>query len=307
MRSTQSKIFRFPVGNAVTIDLLFWGFLAIVLAVTPLWERRVAIKITGSANLAALIGIILAFRMLVVRYRPNLKAGHIVLENGAALIAYMAVIAPITYLCARSPFPLYDRNFELLDKWIGYDWQAWADFDVNNPVLSLILPIAYASLIPQTAAILTILPLVHDGMRGYTFIRSSTIAIIIVCAISYVLPAAGPKAIYTSWYADWAAMRTSAPFTTSLNNIQGIIDFPSFHAALAVILTYSVRGLGAGFWTFAGLNMFLLIATPTYGHHYLVDVLAGILVAIIAIGLAYLSNRLVPIGTAMPHSRVVAR
>jgi membrane-associated phospholipid phosphatase len=61
-------------------------------------------------------------------------------------------------------------------------------------------------------------------------------------------------------------------------NSEGIITFPSLHAALGLLFAaalWRVRGIKS-----AALVLALtLIATPAYGRHYFADVIAGVAAA----------------------------
>ena len=67
--------------------------------------------------------------------------------------------------------------------------------------------------------------------------------------------------------------------------MEGIVRFPSFHTALAVIFTYAHRGIRWSFPPVAALNGVMLRSIPSEGGHYLVDMIAGGAVALVAIGL----------------------
>jgi len=66
-------------------------------------------------------------------------------------------------------------------------------------------------------------------------------------------------------------------------NLSGIVQFPSFHAAAAVILTYSARGVKWLLAVLAPVNALVILATLPCGGHYLVDTIAGLAVAVISI------------------------
>jgi membrane-associated phospholipid phosphatase len=65
-------------------------------------------------------------------------------------------------------------------------------------------------------------------------------------------------------------------------NAQGLISIPSFHAIMAVLVAYAMRGTRL-FFPFLILNAAVMLSTPTRGGHYLVDVLAGVVTVTIAI------------------------
>src|SRR5262249_43347877 len=64
---------------------------------------------------------------------------------------------------------------------------------------------------------------------------------------------------------------------------EGIITFPSLHAALAVILIIALWPIRMLRWVILVLNTVMLVATPIDGSHYFIDVIAGIAVAVLAV------------------------
>lgn len=64
---------------------------------------------------------------------------------------------------------------------------------------------------------------------------------------------------------------------------EGLVTFPSFHTALAVIFAYSMRGIRYIALPVYALNAMLILATLPQGGHYLVDVVAGLAVAAMSI------------------------
>lgn len=282
------------IASALPSDRLLWGALAATAAIVPPWEHLVAVNIQGLSQIMAIVAAILLLRAGYVMRRPHARIIHTLLENGAGIIAYTAILAPVSYLCARNSLPLFNDAFNAADLALGYDWHFWADLEDSIPAVSLLLRIAYASMLPQTVFVLILLPVIGDGQRGFSFIRASLIAAIIACAGSYAMPAAMPEAVDTAWYGPWSALRTTAPFSVSLSQVEGIITFPSFHAAVAVLLLYAVRGLGLVTIVFGVAELLMLISTTTYGHHYFCDVLAGIVVAVGAIWLTSHLDRRFP-------------
>jgi len=61
-----------------------------------------------------------------------------------------------------------------------------------------------------------------------------------------------------------------------------LVTFPSFHTATAMLLLLAFRGVPYMRWVSLALNGLMLIAIPIEGSHYLVDVIAGIAVALLA-------------------------
>jgi membrane-associated phospholipid phosphatase len=66
---------------------------------------------------------------------------------------------------------------------------------------------------------------------------------------------------------------------------EGLITFPSFHVAWALLLTWAFRGRR---WLFAAaviLNSLVVASTMTTGWHYFSDLLGGAAVALAAMAL----------------------
>jgi membrane-associated phospholipid phosphatase len=60
---------------------------------------------------------------------------------------------------------------------------------------------------------------------------------------------------------------------------QGIITFPSLHAALALIITVALWPIPILRWVTIAINTLMLVSIPVDGGHYFIDVLAGLAIA----------------------------
>jgi membrane-associated phospholipid phosphatase len=69
----------------------------------------------------------------------------------------------------------------------------------------------------------------------------------------------------------------------NLQRLDGLITFPSFHTAVAVLMVHAARGTSC-FWLAIVVNALMILSTFTEGGHYLVDVVAGAAIALLAIG-----------------------
>lgn len=78
-----------------------------------------------------------------------------------------------------------------------------------------------------------------------------------------------------------------------LSAMQGIVTFPSYHAALAAIFIWAFRAMPKLTISGAGSAGLTIIATPLGGGHYATDVVAGLVLTIASIAVA---RRLVFIG-----------
>jgi membrane-associated phospholipid phosphatase len=65
--------------------------------------------------------------------------------------------------------------------------------------------------------------------------------------------------------------------------MEGLITFPSFHTTLAVLFVAALRKHRLALVIGGVVNGSMLLSIPSEGGHYLVDVFAGALVAVLAI------------------------
>lgn len=71
--------------------------------------------------------------------------------------------------------------------------------------------------------------------------------------------------------------------TTPSADIGYFVSFPSLHVALAVLLQYFLSCSKFHFWMFLPVNVLITVSTVFLGFHYLLDIPAGALVALVVI------------------------
>jgi hypothetical protein len=230
------------------------------------------------------------------RNDPNIASA---LECTAQVIAFAAVAAPLSYIAASAALPLQDARFDAIDRAMGFDWKALLGVMERWPAFHTVMLLIYLSLTLQMAA--TVLLLGFTGrlawLRVYTL--AFIFAALLTIAISAVLPAEGVWLHYGLKSANPAIVPVSASSWPAFLGLrdgsfrqlmaigsEGIITFPSLHAALAVILIAAFWPLRFVRWPSAVINSLMVAATPIDGSHYLIDVLAGIAVAVLCLAAA---------------------
>jgi len=187
----------------------------------------------------------------------------------------------LTYLAATLDLPLRDAALARADQMLGFDWRNWHnDVVANGPVLKTLI-LAYESFSFEPIAIIAILALSGRGSNR-EFLLSAIFALVITTVLFAVLPAYGPDEAFgdiSRWHPILDQLRAGQ---RGPMDFAGIITFPSFHACLALLYTIAVRGSRAGFLIVGAWNLLVLISCVPLGNHYLVDVIAGCCVAVIA-------------------------
>jgi len=78
-------------------------------------------------------------------------------------------------------------------------------------------------------------------------------------------------------------LRAGADTALGLDDLKGLVSFPGFHAAAAVMLGWGYWSLPWLRWLFLALNVAMTLSAIPIGGHDLADILAGILVAVLSI------------------------
>jgi membrane-associated phospholipid phosphatase len=281
------------------LDRLIWHLVAIVAAVvlaSPLFSNFYVDWSRFGTPLAAVLALAAgAWIYRNWRRDPWIASG---MESTAQLIAFAAVGAPLSYLAAAAgaAIPLQDHLFDAADRALGFDWMAMLRWFGDAPVTFAALRLIYGSLLPQMT--LAVLCLAFTGRLVWlrTFMLAFIVATLVTIAISAVLPSAGVWLHYGLTEADSRVVpmvSTVWPVFTGLRDgslralvavgAEGVITFPSLHAGLAVLMIAALWPIRALRWIVLILNTAMLVATPIDGAHYLVDVLAGIVVAVVSL------------------------
>jgi len=221
-----------------------------------------------------------------------------VLGTSAQLALTTAAIAPLTYVGASLNFPMQDATLLAIDRAMGLDWAAYVEYVDSHPVLASWLNCGYAMISWPLFAIPVILAAKGRYQRIVEFTFAFATALAATAIISALVPAIGVyqevgldpgtlKNIDPGGYLDAVhnvpATREGVLRHLELLGLGGIVTFPSFHAASAVLFAWAL-------WAVRWLrplallvNGAMLAATPLNGGHYFIDVIAGVVIVVLAI------------------------
>jgi membrane-associated phospholipid phosphatase len=146
---------------------------------------------------------------------------------------------------------------------------------------------------------LIVLGLDSNVWRLREFVLHFILAGLITTVCFFFLPAACPVGAYgyeatpmqQRFLDHFFALRAGEFPLVSMNNLEGLITFPSFHTTWALLVAYAFRHYR---WLFAPmilLNAGVAISTVTTGFHYATDVIGGIVTAAVAV---MICDRLAP-------------
>jgi membrane-associated phospholipid phosphatase len=254
---------------------------------------KVSSAVPGAAVTLGLAGLYLIYAHL--RPDPRLAA----LGAGSALlIAYTHVGAALSYALTALDWPLLDPHFAAMDRHMGFDWMGYLAWTAANPSIARGLRTAYFCSMFQTVAVIIALALLGQISRLIVFLWLFIVTSMAVILLSGVLPAAGafvyhepPAALRAVvgldagvWHLDqFEALRRGSLTVIDFAKLEGLVTFPSFHTALAIICAWGFWTVRYARWPMAVLSAVIIASTPNIGGHYLVDLIAGGALAVVAI------------------------
>ena len=273
---------------------LAWSLTLLVMCVDAVWLVFAGWSV--SARGIAVIGFALAAfhsPLMLGRYRRDLRIRTTV-RAAALLVAFQAAAATLSYLAVSTNAALVDAPLAAWDRALGFDWLALHAWLQAHPSAQATLRFAYYSGLLQLAFVVLFLGFSHRPGRLDEFMRLFIVATLLTILVSGLLPAAGAWKHYAigkpfdlSSLSHFEALRDGHLRDIPLHAMQGLISIPSLHAAMAVLIVNALRGTLV-FPLFVVLNAAMLASTPIDGGHYLVDVVAGVA---LALGLIALSRK----------------
>ena len=215
-------------------------------------------------------------------------------ENLALLYAFVGAAQALDCVLVAHGGSFADVRLARLDAALGLDWPQAFAFMTAHPAIARVLGLAYGSEFYQVIA----LPLLCLALRNTRLPRELTQtflpAALASVLISGCVPALGayvhyrvPGAETLNYVLQINGLRDGTLTRIDLLQLEGLITFPSFHTALALLFIYVARGLPWALrlplWILNGL---ILLSVPVLGGHYFVDMLGGGLVAAGAIAVS---------------------
>jgi membrane-associated phospholipid phosphatase len=193
-------------------------------------------------------------------------------------------------IAGRTPRPLMDHAFASMDARAHFSTSWIVHLMARAPALEKGLTIAYVLLLPFIIAAILLPALNGRAEAARRYVLGIVLAAILTAALFALWPAVGPWTTQvftpTKEQAGVAAylirLKSSAPVYIQMDNA-GIVSFPSFHVALAILSAValgSIRRLRVWSWV---LTVLISISAITTGWHYGVDVLGGIILAIVSV------------------------
>lgn len=274
----RSPVFR--LRNADSLNLFFLVFL---LTVTAIFHQR----ISDAAILIMLYAALIFFQIMLIRVKDKGVFCGWVYDLIFPTISILAIFDSLGRLVHSLNPKDIDPLLIRLDNTLFFGNPTVMMEKLTVPLLTDVLQVAYTSyyFLPITLGI--VLKVKKDGAA---FDRA--IFLIMLCFyLSYVgymlMPAIGPRFTLSHLqHVELKGFLIAQPIQEFLNRLEGIKRdaFPSGHTAVALTVLYlASRFEKRLFRFFLPLVLALIFSTVYLRYHYVVDVFAGVLLALITI------------------------
>ena len=253
----------------------------------------------GAENLVVCAVIFALFFLagpLQRRYAFSPATQHFAVEV-YILVLFGVVGFVFSYLAIENGWTLRDDWFAALDSRLGFDWRSYTAFVLNNDWLRRASLVLYLLTPPLVGVALYRACARREFAHASEIVATVILGGILCVLLSGIVPSVGASGYLVTdpgFYQDWVVVFTSDYKETffQLRNGAGLevlllrpwalIAFPSYHAALCLLVIRAFRGSGATGWVILALNLGTLASLPVQGGHYLSDALGGLAVGAVA-------------------------
>jgi hypothetical protein len=221
--------------------------------------------------------------------RPQVR---LVVECLAAML-FATIVGGATAIAALAlQVPFVDSSLAEADRVLGYDPEAFVRVLTRLPGVIPAVFFGYDKIDRMLVLIVILLAILGrtERVRELCFIYVLTLAY--ACSASILLPAQGAyihmalsdemqlaipagSGVYHAEILE--AWRSGAAKAIDLGRLPGVVTFPSFHTAMALMLAWSVRDVPWVRWPTVLFATAALGGVLPIGGHYFVDVIAGAL------------------------------
>jgi membrane-associated phospholipid phosphatase len=279
-----------------------WVLVVIISVVSFIWMSNEAISVQHGqlgdllASVATLIvsGGVLYSLSRIPRYEKI--AAALRLPEISSILGWIALVTAAAEALVIFQFsavavgsPLIDSYLLHFDRLLGFSWPAFAAWQMQFPVLNTALAWIYRSYGMQVIVITVILSATRRFEDLSEFAQLFIITALAAILISIPFPATNPKFIFglfpgdVSEYECFLGLRNGSIRIYDLTRQYGLVSMPSLHAAGAILLAYAVRNVKWLYPCFLVLNTCMVYSAIACGAHYLVDIIAGLTLAVVAI------------------------
>jgi hypothetical protein len=299
LRPLGAAVIRPEAGSYLPAAWLVWAVAASSLVVAAMMAHARLILVPATLGFAAVVAILLPLAMgrwwlrrprSLRQHQLNAFCEDAFLFLATALLGVLA-----SYPAAAATHGFADPALAHIDRLLHFDWVAWYRVVSDYPFLQRIGAVAYGTIYVSPLVLIGYFAIHQRRCEARRFIATFWLAAVLTLALFPLFPAEGPLAFL--WHGPIPYMPTSALYQEQLipvlrahqmtdidlGALRGLVCAPSFHAASAVVFIAAAWPIRRLRWVIVPVNLVMLAATPVEGTHYLSDIIAGGLVAVVAV------------------------
>lgn len=298
---TSAAISR-PLTHAPAIDPaarpLYW-LVAAIWAVLLAGGYATGLRIHPDF-LVLLIPICFLLASGVALKRRGLLATATAIECCTILAVASFSFVLLSFLLGRLGSPYVDPLLDAAERVLfpGFDWPSAVEAFCRSGLPLRLANFAYDSLWWQIILLIVLFCATGQRARCWDFALAWAISLAATLAVFAVAPSLDAYAFHHVSHAmvngvandgAWRSpimlehLRHAASVTIRPQDMLGIVEFPSFHTASAVLLAWGYWAVRPARFVAVPLNMGVMLASVPIGGHYLPDILGGLIVAMLGI------------------------
>ena len=198
--------------------------------------------------------------------------------------AFSTVASLLVYEVTSLNFPSADPLLQQLDGYLGFTPHGIVQWARDYPAVNEFSVWAYMFIVPETMLTIFAISFVRQRILLEQFCFQFMLGVAICCVTGCFLPAGGPAYLNGITPAGWQSMyiehfeglRSGETFLFSWRQTEGLITFPSFHTAWAIMLVIVWRQQTLLLSIpVTIISVLIILSTLTTASHYLVDLFGG--------------------------------
>ncbi|HEY6633863.1 MAG TPA: phosphatase PAP2 family protein [Rhizobiaceae bacterium] len=269
---------------------------ALLFTVIGRFWTALGLDLRGSLSFLS-VAMLLIVAIAYGRYR-QMRECQPVLEVTLLFLSLTFALLPISYIAVRFNLPIADPWLAQMDAMLGFSWKGYVDFVDRFPLIAHGLLLAYTSFGLQLFGLPIYFALAGNASRAFAMVFAYGAIVVVAAFVSIWFPSHGALHHYgygqadflnvnthfaTSFLEQFHLTRSSERMTMVFEDAEGLLTFPSVHAAVAVLCAWAAWGSRYLRYPFLVLNVAMAASAISHGGHYAIDVPAGILLAVLAI------------------------
>jgi membrane-associated phospholipid phosphatase len=271
---------------------LKWGFVGLIAALDLVLLNFCNIELQWSDLRVPLVGGLLLAALSVHYYRRGGDALVLCMVTLMHIGCYTTVISVLIYEVTSFGFPLIDAPLRAFDSVVGYSPSAFVHWTRSHPVVDHWSTWVYLFIIPETMLMVLVVAFSNHRVVLEQFVWQFMLGSFICAGFACFMPANGPLHNHGIVPTDWqqpfldhfAKLRSGDKFLFSWQGTEGLVTFPSFHTAWALMLILVWRKQTK--WLsipMAILNGLIILSTLSTGEHYIFDLIGGVGVTVVCV------------------------